>query len=153
MAVMQYEQKQIESLSVGDFSLFTKTVSEPDVTLYGGISADFSPVYMNEQYGEETRFGRRVAHPMLVGAMAGGAIFRLLSPSAYPVKREFQMIAPVYPNDTITIRAEVASVDLEKKQVLVEFEAYNQKRELVLSGTSLEGMDLMATDGGKEEQQ
>ncbi len=153
MAVMQYEQKSIEGLKAGDFSLFTKTVSETDVTLYGGISADFSPVYMNEQYGEETRFGRRVAHPMLVGAMAGGAIFRLLSPSAYPVKREFQMIAPVYPNDTITIRAEVASVDLDKRQVMVEFEAYNQKRELVLSGTSLEGMDLMEVYEGKEDEQ
>ncbi|MCI8949627.1 MAG: MaoC family dehydratase [Lachnospiraceae bacterium] len=144
MAIMQFEEKTVETLKVGEFALFTKTVSETDITLYAGISADFAPVHMNEPFGRETRFGGRVAHPMLIGAMAGGAIFRLLSPGAYPIKREFQMEAPVYPGDTVTIRAEVAAVDQQSKRVSVEFEAYNQKRELVLRGVSLEGMDLAA---------
>ena len=43
MEIMQFETKTVDSLAVGDFSLFTKTVSETDVTLYAGISADFSP--------------------------------------------------------------------------------------------------------------
>ena len=142
MAIMQFEQKAMDSLKIGDFSLFTKTVSETDVTLYAGISADFAPVHMNEQYGQETCFGRRTAHPMLVGSMVGGAIFRLLSPSSYPAGRSFEMVAPVYPGDTVTIRAEIAAIDKEKKQVSVAFECYNQKRELVMKGTSLETMDI-----------
>ncbi len=143
MAMMQFEQKTTDSLKVGEFSLFTKTVSETDVTLYAGISADFAPVHMNEQYAQQTRFGSRVAHPMLVGSMVGAAIFRLLSPSSYPMKRDFEMIAPVYPGETVTIRAEIAAIDKEKKTVTVEFECYNQKRELVLRGSSLEAMDLV----------
>lgn len=142
MAIMQFEQKTIDSLKVGDFSLFTKTVSETDVTLYAGISADFAPVHMNEQYAQQTRFGRRVAHPMLVGSMVGGAVFRLLSPSSYPVKREFEMVAPVYMGETVTVRAEIAAIDKGKNTVTVEFECYNQNRELVLRGKSLETMDI-----------
>lgn len=88
---------------------------------------------------------------MLTGAMVGGAIFRLLSPGSYPIKREFQMEAPVYPGDTVTIRAEVAALDRDKKTVSVQFEAYNQKRELVLCGTSLEGMDLMDAEINRRE--
>ena len=79
---------------------------------------------------------------MLIGAMVGGAIFRLLSPSSYPVKREFEMTAPVYPGDTVTIRAEIGAIDKENQRVTVEFECYNQNRELVLCGSSLESMDL-----------
>lgn len=142
MEIMQFETKTVDSLAVGDFSLFTKTVSETDVTLYAGISADFSPVHMNEPFAARTRFGSRVAHPMLIGSMVGGAIFRLLSPGAYPVKREFAMVAPVYMGETVTVRAEVAAIDRENRQVTVAFECYNQKRELVLTGSSLEAMDL-----------
>lgn len=150
MIGMQFEQKGKDSLKTGEFSLFTKTVSATDVTLYAGISADFSPVYMNKPYAEQSRFGRQVAHPMLIGSMAGGAIFRLLSPDAYPVKREFEMMAPVYIGDTVTIRAEIASVDKEQSIVEVAIECYNQKQEMVLRGKSVENMGIIQGDGGRE---
>lgn len=142
MAVMHYEQKTVNTLKVGEFSLFTKTVSETDVTLYAGISGDFAPVHMNQHYAQETFLGGRVAHPMLIGAMAGGAVFRLLSPGALCLKREFEMVAPVYTGETVTVCAEIVSIDKVKKQVQIEFECYNHKKELVLRGVSLEALDL-----------
>ena len=143
MAMMQFEQKTVDTLKIGDFSLFTKTVSETDLVLYAGISADFAPVHLNEQYAAQTRFGSRIAHPMLLGTMAGGAIYRLLSPSSICVKREFEVIAPVFAGETVTIRAEIASLDREHNRVVVEFECYNVKEELVLRGSSLEALDLV----------
>lgn len=143
MAMMQFEQKTVDTLKIGDFSLFTKTVSETDIVLYAGISADFAPVHLNEQYAAQTRFGSRIAHPMLLGTMAGGAIYRLLSPSSICVKREFEVIAPVFAGETVTIRAEIASLDREHNRVVVEFECYNVKEELVLRGSSLEALDLV----------
>ena len=142
MAMMQFEQKTVDTLKIGDFSLFTKTVSETDIVLYAWISADFAPVHLNEQYAAQTRFGSRIAHPMLLGTMAGGAIYRLLSPSSICVKREFEVIAPVFAGETVTIRAEIASLDREHNRVVVEFECYNVKEELVLRGSSLEALDL-----------
>ena len=135
MAMMQFEQKTVDTLKIGDFSLFTKTVSETDIVLYAGISADFAPVHLNEQYAAQTRFGSRIAHPMLLGTMAGGAIYRLLSPSSICVKREFEVIAPVFAGETVTIRAEIASLNREHNRVVVE--------ELVLRGSSLEALDLV----------
>jgi len=143
VAMMQFEQKTVDTLKIGDFSLFTKTVSETDIVLYAGISADFAPVHLNEQYAAQTRFGSRIAHPMLLGTMAGGAIYRLLSPSSICVKREFEVIAPVFAGETVTIRAEIASLDREHNRVVVEFECYNVKEELVLRGSSLEALDLV----------
>ena len=131
MAMMQFEQKTVDTLKIGDFSLFTKTVSETDIVLYAGISADFAPVHLNEQYAAQTRFGSRIAHPMLLGTMAGGAIYRL------------EVIAPVFAGETVTIRAEIASLDREHNRVVVEFECYNVKEELVLRGSSLEALDLV----------
>ena len=143
MAMMQFEQKTVDTLKIGDFSLFTKTVSETDIVLYAGISADFAPVHLNEQYAAQTRFGSRIAHPMLLGTMAGGAIYRLLSPSSICVKREFEVIAPVFAGETVTIRAEIAYLDRDHNRDVVEFECYNVKEELVLRGSSLEALDLV----------
>ena len=40
-------------------------------------------------------------------------------------------------------RAEIASLDREHNRVVVEFECYNVKEELVLRGSSLEALDLV----------
>lgn len=139
---MIYEKKRPEDLKVGDFSLFPKTVSASDVMMFAGLTGDLSPVYLNEEFGKTTRFQQQTAHPMLVAGMLGGAVFRLLSPDAYPVRREFQVLKPLAVGDTVTARAEVTAVDLEKKQVTLKLTAYNSAGEAVVEGYSLETMDI-----------
>ena len=39
-------------LHVGDTAEFTKTVTETDVYLFGGITADYSQMHFNEEYME-----------------------------------------------------------------------------------------------------
>ncbi len=138
MSVMKYDERPIENLKIGDKALFVKTVSETDITLYAGSSADFSPLYLNQQFAEENRFRARTAHPMLIGTMAGGAIYRLVPLGSWCLKRSFETIAPVFPGDTITILAKIANIDYERRLIDVEFECYNQKEELVMKGSSRE---------------
>lgn len=125
-------------LKAGDYSLFTKTVSEPDITFYAGMSADFSPLCLNETYAKKSRFSGRAAHPMLIGAMAAGAVYRLLPPGAWCLERSFQTEGIVRPGDTVTAVARVQSLEAETGRVRLELMCYNQREELVLRGTSLE---------------
>ncbi len=129
-------------LKTGDFALFGKTLNEGDVTLYAGISADFSPIHMNEEYAVHTKFEKRVVHPMLLTAMVDGAIYRLLHHNAYSLKREFEVYLPVYIGETVTARAEILNIDENGKKMTIEFGVYNQNRELVLGGTSVEDTDI-----------
>ena len=57
--------KSIDELNVGDSAQFTKTLSESDVYLYAGVTGDFNPVHINEEYARKTYFKRRIAHGML----------------------------------------------------------------------------------------
>lgn len=139
---MVYEKKTPEQLKVGDFSLFPKTISASDIALFCGTTGDLSPVYLNDKFGEETCFGARVAPPMLVAGMLGGAIYRLLSPDAYPLRREFTPIKPFAVGDTLTARAEVTAIDLDTKQVTLRLTGYNTAGELVMEGLSVETMNL-----------
>ncbi len=133
-----YEEKKASDLAVGTYSLFQKTVSDSDVMMFCGETGDLSPLYQNEYYGKASDLDASVVPPMLVASLAGGAIYRLLSPNAFPLKRNFETVKPLVVGDTVTARAEITELDVKKNQVFLTLEAYNSNEELVMKGTSVE---------------
>ncbi len=49
-----------------------RTVTEADVVAFAGLSGDFNPLHTNAEFGRQTPFGERIAHGMLIVAMATG---------------------------------------------------------------------------------
>ena len=45
-------------LSVGDKQTFTKTIAESDVYQFAGITGDFSPFHVNEEYMKARNMAR-----------------------------------------------------------------------------------------------
>ena len=67
-----------KTLAVGDTGRFTKTIFEQDVFEFAGASGDFNPLHIDDQYAQQSVFGRRVAHGILmagiISAVLGGDI-------------------------------------------------------------------------------
>ena len=62
-----------EQFILGDtFASQARTVTETDVVNFAGLSGDFNPLHTDETFGKTTPFGGRIAHGMLVAAMATG---------------------------------------------------------------------------------
>src|SRR3989338_2885723 len=62
-----------ERFNLGDqFCSPARTVTEADVTAFAGLSGDFNPLHTDEEFARSTPFGGRIAHGMLVAAMATG---------------------------------------------------------------------------------
>src|SRR3990170_604794 len=62
-----------EQFNLGDtFTSQARTVTEADVVNFAGLSGDFNPLHTDEEFGKATPFGGRIAHGMLVAAMATG---------------------------------------------------------------------------------
>jgi acyl dehydratase len=49
-----------------------RTLTEADIVAFAGISADFNPIHMDERAAAAGPFGRRIAHGLLIQAMATG---------------------------------------------------------------------------------
>ncbi|HLA98310.1 MAG TPA: MaoC/PaaZ C-terminal domain-containing protein [Anaerolineales bacterium] len=49
-----------------------RTVTEADVVSFAGLSGDFNPLHTDAEFGKTTPFGERIAHGMLLVAMATG---------------------------------------------------------------------------------
>ncbi len=62
-----------DQFNVGDVYVCQgRTVTEADIVNFAGISGDYNPLHTDEEYGKTTPFGGRIAHGMLVLAMATG---------------------------------------------------------------------------------
>jgi acyl dehydratase len=62
-----------DQFNLGDvFASQARTVTETDVVAFAGLSGDFNPLHTDAEFGKTTPFGARIAHGMLVAAMATG---------------------------------------------------------------------------------
>ena len=62
-----------DEFNVGDvFVSQARTVTEADVVTFAGVSGDFNPLHTDAEFGKATPFGERIAHGMLIAAMATG---------------------------------------------------------------------------------
>ena len=138
MSKMVFRKTDLQTLKPGDFQLFAKTLSATDAMLYAGLSGEVSPLYLNETFAADTKLRGQTVPPMLVAGMAGGAIYRLLSPAVLTESRTFHFLKAVFVGDTVTARAKVLSVDRESGRVRVSVDCYNQREEKVMESECLE---------------
>ena len=62
-----------DEFEIGDrYQSQARTVTEADVVSFAGISGDFNPLHTDAEFGKSTPFGERIAHGMLLVAMATG---------------------------------------------------------------------------------
>ncbi|MCP4680377.1 MAG: hypothetical protein GY854_33815 [Deltaproteobacteria bacterium] len=127
-----------DELEIGMSASFAKTITETDVYLFAGISGDFNPMHMNEEFAKKTPFGTRIAHgalPQSLIAPVLGMKLPGLGTVALEITTRFK--APTYFGDTITATGEIAEKIEEKKWVRLDLTWTNQKGELVGTGSAL----------------
>ena len=76
-------------------------MSESDIALFAGLSADFSPVHSDAAYAARGFFGRRVAHGLLGMSLAEGLLSRMPGQEAPAAAWEWSFDAPVFAGDTL----------------------------------------------------
>ena len=127
----------IEDLKVGMSAFYSRTVTEADIVLFAGISGDFNPLHLNREFSEKSRFGGCIAHGMLTASLISTVVgTKLPGPGAIYLGQSLRFTAPVRPGHTVTARAVVTEIELQKcrcrlftncmvsGKVVVEGEAY-----------------------------
>jgi acyl dehydratase len=138
MRGMYWEEWEIGA----EFESPARTITEADITLFAGLSGDYNPLHVNEEYCKGTIFGGRIAHGPLVYAIAAGLLFQLHlyddTLIAFLGFENLKFTNPVKPGDTIHARVKV----LEKREssradrgvMKRRLEVLNQRGEVVQEG-------------------
>jgi 3-hydroxybutyryl-CoA dehydratase len=128
-----------EDLSVGQTASLAKTITEADILLYSAVSMDTNPLHLDAEAAEQSAFGERIAHGMLVAALISGVLgTKLPGPGAVYMRQSPRFAAPVKIGQTVKATVEVMSLNPDKKratlrtvctvgdELVIEGEAYVQ---------------------------
>jgi 3-hydroxybutyryl-CoA dehydratase len=133
--------KSIDDIPVGLRTRVTKTVSESDVYLFAGLTGDFDPNHVDEEYCRKTSLGHRVAHGALIVGYTSAASTRILQDFERPMVSvgydRIRFLKPVFFGDTLTIDYEITSLDRERERTNAKIEIKNQRDELVAVATHI----------------
>lgn len=124
----------IEEIKIGMKVSYSQTITDADIKAYAGLSGDHNPVHVNQEYAEQSRYGKRLAHGMMsIGFFSALFGMRLPGPGCVYVAQSMKFKRPVYIDDTVTAIAEVTDVCLDKKRVFFSTNCY-VKNKIVISG-------------------
>lgn len=141
MSKVEYVQSmsgRLEDVVVGTTLYFTKTVSESDVYLFSGITGDFSPNHVDEEYMKGGQYGTRLAHgALLVGFISAASSRMRIGRTVSLGYDRVRFTAPVKFGDTITTEYKIIEVDLAKKRIHNQCTCVNQHGEVVGSAIHL----------------
>lgn len=96
------------------WTTWARTVTEADLVNFAGLSGDFYPIHVDQDYAERSRFGRRIAHGVLVLSFATGMVPAVPGRvvAFYGIDR-LRFLRPTFIGDTVHVEMEV--VDLRDK--------------------------------------
>ena len=108
----------IEEINTGMEVSYSQTITDSDIQSFAEISGDKNPVHLDEEYAENSRYKKRIAHGLMTASFFS-ALFgtKLPGEGCVYVAQSLRFKRPVYIGDMVVATVEVTNVDLIKRRV------------------------------------
>ena len=130
-----------EDFTIGDrFKSPGRTLTDAHFLFFAGLTGDDHPLHYDDEYGKKTRFGKRLAHGLLLTSLtAAGAstLSPLIEDSIVAfVEQTTRFRAPAFIGDTLYPEHEVVGLERKRSAGLLALRVAlkNQRGETVLEG-------------------
>lgn len=119
-----------------------RTVTEADIVNFAGLSGDYMQIHTDEEFARSTPYQKRIAHGLLVMAIASGLAARtgVLEGTVLAFREilNWKFIKPVFIGDTVYVELEVKDTKEMKRigagAVEIDLRVINQSQEIVMRG-------------------
>ncbi len=128
-----------DELKVGDeFTSPSKTLTDAHYLFFSGLTGDNHPIHYDVEYSRKTRFGKPVAHGLLLASMTalGASYISGRIQGFILVEQGCRFLKPALVGDTITPRHRVERIWQEGQHRFVRFATRlaNQRGEELIDG-------------------
>lgn len=114
------EGLRFDQIEVGMSESVSKTITDADIVLFAGISGDFNPIHIDEEYAKGTLWGGRIAHGGIAVALISAVLgTKLPGPGSIYISQNLRFLAPIRVGDTVCATVSVSSKDSQKKRVVL----------------------------------
>ncbi|MCU1701540.1 MAG: dehydratase [Mycobacterium sp.] len=130
--------RTIEQMTIGATSSHGATIDAAMIAAYAAMTGDHNPIHEDTKYAERTRFGRPVAHGLLVGGFIQTALTKLVAPGGVSTRYELDLLAPTFAGATVTARATCTDLDLVSRRATFTTTVLDDEtRTKLISGTAV----------------
>lgn len=126
------------NLKVGARFTATKKITDEVIRAFADLSGDYNPIHIDEKFAEKTRFGRRIAHGMISGALLSAVLgTEFGEKQVLYMSQTMKFLSPVFVDDTITATATIKHIREDKPVVTVETVVSKEDGTVVVSGEAV----------------
>lgn len=125
-------------IKIGDNASLSRTITEAHIVNFAGITGDFNPVHVDAEYAQQSMFGERISHGMLMAGLISAVLgMQLPGSNAIYLSQDLKFTAPVKIGDTVTVTATVTEKRDDKRIIKLRTTVSNQKGEMVVDGNAV----------------
>ena len=103
--------KSFHDMEIGAGAEYSAVVDPEMIRAYAQLSGDHNPIHEDAEYAANTRFGRPVAHGLLVAGFVQTALTKMVAPGGVSTNYQFDLKAPAFAGAAITAHAVCAHLD------------------------------------------
>lgn len=124
---------------IGDGIQTTSVITQKDICEFAELTGDLNPIHIDDEYASSTRFGKTIAHGILVA----GSISKTIGID-YPgvgtvyLEQNLKFCSPVFPGDELTTSVTVLEIiNRDKKILKLDTNVKNQEGVSVIEGYAI----------------
>lgn len=126
------------NLKIGDQFSKSKQITDEVVRKFAELSGDYNPIHLDDEFAANTRFGRRIAHGMISGALISAVLGNEFKERKIVyMSQTMKFVAPVFIDDTVTATGTIMKIREDKPIVTLETVCTNQNGETVVKGEAM----------------
>ena len=127
----------VEDLEIGMSRMLKREITQNDILLFSKVSGDENPVHLDEEYAQQTIFGRRIAHGMLTASLISAVIAEQLpGHGTVYLSQTLEFIRPVIPGQLVTTTVLVTQIEYSNRRVTLDCKSKVNKK-VVLAGEAI----------------
>jgi acyl dehydratase len=125
-------------LKVGDKTSVSKIFTDEDVHGFSDLSLDKNPIHLDQAFAEESIFGKKIVHGMLVASLFSGLLgMKCPGEGSIYLGQSLSFKAPIYIGDEVTATVEVINIRDDKPIVTLKTVCVNNKGVVVIEGEAV----------------
>lgn len=127
----------VVDVSIGHTASFSTKVSDEMVRQFAELSGDKNPIHLDDDFASKSRFGKRIAHGMIVGALISRALVDGIGKSGIYLAQNMKFVNPVFIDDTVTVTIKITEIRPRSQVATVETNAVKQNGDVVVKGEAV----------------
>jgi len=104
------------------------------VRQFAEMSGDFNPIHLDDEYAKTTRFKKRIAHGMILGALVSRLLNEKIGSGGIYLAQTLKFSNPVFIDEDITFEFEITKMHEKRGFGIIETIAKNAASEIVMKG-------------------